>query len=107
MSSPESEIDLKRKRRLESVEEKPNLKLLKLDSSEVDAANYKECTKLFDNPEDVVQGWFILAFIFLFTFFTLVLNSSTIVFTSCLESLGPGKLPLSKTVLNLVEEGHV
>lgn len=67
MSSPESEIDLKRKRRLESVEEKPNLKLLKLDSAEVDAANYKECTKLFDNPEDVVQGWFILAFIFLFT----------------------------------------
>ena len=59
MSSPESEIDLKRKRRLESVEEKPNLKLLKLDSAEVDAANYKECTKLFDNPEDVVQGWLI------------------------------------------------
>ena len=58
MSSPESEIELKRKRRLESVEEqdKPSLKLLKLDSAEIDAANYKECTKLFDNPEDVVQG---------------------------------------------------
>lgn len=64
MSSPESEIDLKRKRRLESVEEKPNLKLLKLDSAEVDAANYKECTKLFDNPEDVVQGWCFSLFFF-------------------------------------------
>jgi hypothetical protein len=58
VSSPESEIELKRKRRLESADEqdKPNLKLLKLDTTEIDAANYKECTKLFDNPEDVVQG---------------------------------------------------
>lgn len=57
VSSPESELEMKRKRRLESTEDKPSVKLLKLDSSVVNDAHYKECTKLFDNPEDVVQGW--------------------------------------------------
>lgn len=62
VSSPESEIELKRKRRLESAEEqdRPNLKLLKLDTAAIDAANYKECSKMFDNPEDVVQALSLL-----------------------------------------------
>lgn len=58
VSSPESEIETKRKRKLERtdlVDDKPSVKLAKT-LADIEEDRYSECKKLFDNPEDIVQG---------------------------------------------------